>query len=173
MTLLQYRQKNNGENRTFLSFPFIHCCVIIIIIIINNPLQLENTLTYEKLAEWTSLDKMQQLTVKVYLPQFKMDESYVLNKTLQKMGVMNVFDWGKADLSGISTKDGLVISKAIHKSSVEVNEEGTEAVAATQVVVMPLSRPISYEFKADHPFLFFIRHNPTNTILFFGRYSSP
>ncbi|XP_068527018.1 serpin B4-like isoform X1 [Anas acuta] len=135
--------------------------------------QLENTLTYEKLAEWTSLDKMQQLTVKVYLPQFKMDESYVLNKTLQKMGVMNVFDWGKADLSGISTKDGLVMSKAIHKSSVEVNEEGTEAVAATQIVVMPLSRPISYEFKADHPFLFFIRHNPTNTILFFGRYSSP
>lgn len=116
---------------------------------------------------------MQQLTVKVYLPQFKMDESYVLNKTLQKMGLMNVFDWGKADLSGISTKDGLVMSKAIHKSSVEVNEEGTEAVAATQVVVMPLSRPISYEFKADHPFLFFIRHNPTNTILFFGRYSSP
>ncbi|XP_032036984.1 serpin B4-like [Aythya fuligula] len=135
--------------------------------------QLENTLTYEKLAEWTSLDKMQQLTVKVYLPQFKMDESYVLNKTLQKMGVMNVFDWGKADLSGISTKDGLVMSKAIHTSSVEVNEEGTEAAAATQVVVMPLSRPISYEFKADHPFLFFIRHNPTNTILFFGRYSSP
>lgn len=167
--MLQYGQKNNGENRTFLSFPFIHCSVIII----NNPLQLENTLTYEKLAEWTSLDKMQQLTVKVYLPQFKMDESYVLNKTLQKMGVMNVFDWGKADLSGISMKDGLVMSKAIHKSSVEVNEEGTEAVAATQVVVMPLSRPISYEFKADHPFLFFIRHNPTNTILFFGRYSSP
>ncbi|XP_035408528.1 leukocyte elastase inhibitor-like isoform X3 [Cygnus atratus] len=135
--------------------------------------QLENTLTYEKIAEWTSLDKMQQLTVKVYLPQFKMDESYVLNKTLQEMGVMNVFDWGKADLSGISRKDGLVMSKAIHKSSVEVNEDGTEAVAATQVVAMPLSRSISYEFKADHPFLFFIRHNPTNTILFFGRYSSP
>ncbi|XP_040403912.1 serpin B4-like isoform X4 [Cygnus olor] len=95
--------------------------------------QLENTLTYEKLAEWTSLDKMQQLTVKVYLPQFKMDESYVLNKTLQEMGVMNIFDWGKADLSGISRKDGLVMSKAIHKSSVEVNEDGTEAVAATQI----------------------------------------
>ncbi|XP_035408527.1 serpin B4-like isoform X2 [Cygnus atratus] len=95
--------------------------------------QLENTLTYEKIAEWTSLDKMQQLTVKVYLPQFKMDESYVLNKTLQEMGVMNVFDWGKADLSGISRKDGLVMSKAIHKSSVEVNEDGTEAVAATQI----------------------------------------
>lgn len=89
------------------------------------------------------------------------------------MGVMNVFDWGKADLSGISMKDGLVVSKAIQKSFLEVNEEGTEAVGAMGLVAVPLCRPISYEFKADHPFLFFIRHNPTNTILFFGRYSSP
>ncbi|XP_063182105.1 serpin B11-like isoform X1 [Chroicocephalus ridibundus] len=135
--------------------------------------QLECTLTYEKLAGWTSSDRMQQLRVKVYLPQFKMEESYVLNTALQEMGVMNVFDWGKADLSGISRKDGLVVSKAIQKSFVEVNEEGTEAVSATGLVAVPLCHPVSYEFKADHPFLFFIRHNPTNTILFFGRYSSP
>ncbi|KFP67910.1 Serpin B11 [Cariama cristata] len=135
--------------------------------------ELECTLTYEKLAGWTSLARMQQLRVKVYLPQFKMEESYVLNKTLQEMGVMNVFDWGKADLSGISRKDGLVVSKAIQKSFVEVNEEGTEAVGAMGLIAVPLCRPVSYEFKADHPFLFFIRHNPANTILFFGRYSSP
>ncbi|XP_065485689.1 serpin B4-like [Caloenas nicobarica] len=135
--------------------------------------QLECTLTHEKLAEWTSSPRMQQLRVKVYLPQFKMEESYVLNKTLQEMGVMNVFDWGKADLSGISRKDGLVVSKAIQKSFVEVNEEGTEASGAMGLVLVPLCCPVSYEFKADHPFLFFIRHNPTNTILFFGRFFSP
>ncbi|NXS51065.1 ILEUB inhibitor, partial [Balaeniceps rex] len=135
--------------------------------------KLESTLTYEKLAGWTSSARMQQLRVKVYLPQFKMEESYILNKTLQEMGLMNVFDWGKADLSGISRKDGLVVSKAIQKSFVEVNEEGTEAVGAMGFVAVPLCRPVSYEFKADHPFLFYIRHNPTNTILFFGRYSSP
>ncbi|KAM6298981.1 leukocyte elastase inhibitor A-like [Aegotheles albertisi] len=135
--------------------------------------QLECTLTHEKLAEWTSWNRMQPLKVKVYLPQFKMEESYVLNKTLQEMGVMNVFDWGKADLSGISGKDGLAVSKAIQKSFVEVNEEGTEAVGAMGLVAVPLCCPTSYEFKADHPFLFFIRHNPTDTILFFGRYSSP
>ncbi|KFP74303.1 Leukocyte elastase inhibitor, partial [Acanthisitta chloris] len=135
--------------------------------------QLECALTYEKLAEWTSTTKMQPLKVKVYLPQFKMEESYVLNKTLQEMGVMNVFDWGKADLSGISTKDGLVVSKAIQKTIMEVNEEGTEAACAMGIAAVPLCRPITYEFKADHPFLFFIRHNQTNTILFFGRYSSP
>ncbi|XP_009999262.1 PREDICTED: ovalbumin-related protein X-like [Chaetura pelagica] len=135
--------------------------------------QLERSLTHEKLAAWTSLTRMQPLRVKVYLPQFKMEESYVLDKTLQEMGIMNVFDWGKADLSGISGKDGLVVSKAIQKSFMEVNEEGTEAVGGIGLVAMPLCRPISYEFKADHPFLFFIRHNLTNTILFFGRYSSP
>ncbi|XP_051465187.1 serpin B4-like [Apus apus] len=135
--------------------------------------QLERSLTHEKLAGWTSLTKMQPLRVKVYLPQFKMEESYVLDKTLQEMGMMNVFDWGKADLSGISGKNGLVVSRAIQKSFMEVNEEGTEATGGMGLVAVPLCRPISYEFKADHPFLFFIRHNPTNTILFFGRYSSP
>ncbi|XP_071592694.1 serpin B11-like [Heliangelus exortis] len=135
--------------------------------------QLECALTDEKLAGWTSSTRMQPLKVKVYLPQFKMEESYILNNTLQEMGVMNVFDWGKADLSGISKKNGLVVSKAIQKSFVEVNEEGTEAASAMGLVLMPLCGPVSYEFKADHPFLFFIRHNPTNTIVFFGRYSSP
>ncbi|NXJ02708.1 SPB11 protein, partial [Psophia crepitans] len=135
--------------------------------------ELESTLTYEKVAGWTSSARMQQLRVKVYLPQIKMEESYVLNKTLQEMGVMNVFDWGKADLSGISRKDGLVVSKAIQKSFLEVNEEGTEAVGAMGLVAVPLCYPVCYEFKADHPFLFLIRHNPADTILFFGRYSSP
>ncbi|NXA98515.1 SPB4 protein, partial [Melanocharis versteri] len=135
--------------------------------------KLERALTYEKLAEWTTLATMQALRVKVYLPQFKMEESYVLNNTLQEMGVMNVFDWGKADLSGISMKDGLVVSKAIQKTIVEVNEEGTEAGCAMGFLPIPLCCPVTYEFKADRPFLFFIRHNQTNTILFFGRYSSP
>ncbi|NWZ83628.1 SPB4 protein, partial [Poecile atricapillus] len=135
--------------------------------------QLECALTYEKLAEWTSLAMMQPLRVKVYLPQFKMEESYVLNSTLQEMGVMNVFEWGKADLSGISMKDGLVVSKAIQKTIVEVTEEGTEAGCSMGLLAMPLCCPETYEFKADRPFLFFIRHNQTNAILFFGRYSSP
>lgn len=152
--------------------PFL-AFIMVPIININTILQLERALTYEKLAEWTSSATMEPLRVKVYLPQFKMEESYVLNNTLQEMGVMNVFDWGKADLSGISMKDGLVVSKAIQKTIVEVNEEGTEAGCAMGLLPMPLCCPVTYEFKADRPFLFFIRHNQTNTILFFGRYSCP
>ncbi|NWH58803.1 SPB11 protein, partial [Geococcyx californianus] len=135
--------------------------------------QVECMLTYEKLAGWTSSARMQQLRVKVYLPRFKMEESYVLNKILQEMGLMNVFDWGEADLSGISRKEGLVVSKVVQKSFLEISEEGTEAAGAMGLVIVPLCCPVSYEFKADHPFLFFIRYNPTKTILFFGRYSSP
>lgn len=146
---------------------------MVLIITPNTTLQLECALTYEKLTEWTSSATMEPLKVKVYLPQFKMEESYVLNNTLQEMGVMNVFDWGKADLSGISMKDGLVVSKAIQKTILEVNEEGTEAGCSTGLLAMPLCCPVTCEFKADHPFLFFIRHNQTNAILFFGRCSSP
>lgn len=152
--------------------PFL-AFIMVPIITLNTTLQLECALTYEKLTEWTGLAAMQPLRVKVYLPQFKMEESYVLNNTLQEMGVMNVFAWGKADLSGISMKDGLVVSKAIQKTIVEVNEEGTEAGCSMGLLAMPLCCPVTYEFKADHPFLFFIRHNQTNTIIFFGRYSSP
>uniref|UniRef100_A0A8B9P1N1 Serpin domain-containing protein n=1 Tax=Apteryx owenii TaxID=8824 RepID=A0A8B9P1N1_APTOW len=157
----------NNELSMFILLP-----EVVIPFLFSNCIHM-GTLTYEKLAEWTSSAKMRQQRVKVYVPRFKMEESYILNKTLQEMGVINVFDWGKADLSGISRKDAVVVSKDIHKSFVEVNEEGTEAEGAVAVVAMPLCHPISYEFKADHPFLFFIRRNSTKNILFFGRYSSP
>ena len=71
----------------------------------------------------------------------------------------------------MSSANDLVLSKVVHKAFVEVNEEGTEAAAATAVVKRQ-SRTTP-RFVADHPFLFFIRHNPSKSILFAGRYSSP
>ncbi|XP_042370334.1 serpin B6-like [Plectropomus leopardus] len=76
-----------------------------------------------------------------------------------------------SDFSGMSTANNLVLSKVVHKSFVEVNEEGTEAAAATAAVIT--NRSLPPRFTADHPFLFFIQHKPTNTVLFAGRYSSP
>lgn len=78
-------------------------------------------------------------------------------------------------LTGMSPGNDLFLSKVVHKAFVDVNEEGTEAAAATAAVMnlrcaMPM-RPTT--FIADHPFLFFIRHNPSNSILFAGRYCSP
>lgn len=136
--------------------------------------QLEETLTYEKLMEWTKPDKMIVENVQISLPKFKLEETYDMKNLLVKLGMVNAFEMGKANFSGMSPQN-LMVSEVIHKTFVEVNEEGTEAAAATGVCMMLKScRFMSLKiFNADHPFLFFIRHNPTNTILFYGRFCSP
>lgn len=76
-------------------------------------------------------------------------------------------------LTGMSPANDLFLSQVVHKAFLEVNEEGTEAAAATGAVVGLTSILIPETFNADHPFLFFIRHNPSMLILFAGRYCSP
>lgn len=135
--------------------------------------KLEKALSYEKLMEWTRPEVMHQQKLIVSLPRFKMEETYDMKSLLISMGMEDVFDGQKVNLSGMSPNNDLVVSKVIHKAFVEVNEEGTEAAAATAVVVMKKGRRIPRAFIADHPFLFFIRHNPTKSILFCGRFCSP
>ncbi|XP_051721333.1 leukocyte elastase inhibitor-like isoform X1 [Ctenopharyngodon idella] len=135
--------------------------------------KLEKALTYEKLMEWTKPEVMRQQEVQVSLPRFKMEEKYDMKSLLISMGMEDVFDTQKVNLSGMSSNNDLVLSKVIHKAFVEVNEEGTEAAAATGAVMMTQCLIIPKFFNADHPFLFFIRHNPTKSILFYGRFCSP
>ncbi|XP_016382199.1 leukocyte elastase inhibitor-like [Sinocyclocheilus rhinocerous] len=135
--------------------------------------KLEKALTYEKLMEWTRPEVMHQQEVQVSLPKFKMEETYDMKSLLISMGIEDVFDGKKVNLSGMSPNNDLVVSKVIHKAFVEVNEEGTEAAAATGAVMMTRCLRITQVFNADHPFLFFIRHNPTKSILFYGRFCSP
>ncbi|XP_074432190.1 heterochromatin-associated protein MENT-like isoform X3 [Larus michahellis] len=132
----------------------------------------ERELTYGKLAEWTRSDSMIKAEVDLYLPKLKVEENYDLKSTLSRMGIRNAFDPVQADFTGMSAKKDLFISEIIHKAFVEVNEEGTEAAAATGVLVLRSKTP-TMTFKADHPFLFFIKHNKSQTILFFGRLCSP
>ncbi|XP_060934106.1 leukocyte elastase inhibitor-like [Limanda limanda] len=133
-------------------------------------LKLEKELTLQRLNEWTNKGNMLvHSDVHVHLPKFKLEEDYKLNEPLSKLGMMDVFNPSKADLSGMNSEGGLFLSEVVHKAFVEVNEEGTEAAAATAAVVT--NGPCS--FTADHPFLFFIRHNKTKSILFLGRFSSP
>ncbi|KAK2903641.1 hypothetical protein Q8A67_008354 [Cirrhinus molitorella] len=133
--------------------------------------KLEQALTFEKLKEWTKPSMMRQQEVQVSLPKFKMEQTYDMKSLLISMGMADVFDGQKVNLTGMSPNNDLLLSKVIHKAFVEVNEEGTEAAAATGAVVAVRSFP--QMFIADHPFLFFIRHNPSNSILFYGRYCSP
>ncbi|KAG8525056.1 Leukocyte elastase inhibitor A [Galemys pyrenaicus] len=135
---------------------------------------MEQQLTWESLREWTKPENMQHhVDVHVYLPKFKLEESYDLKAHLARLGVEDLFNIGKADLSGMTETRDIFISKIIHKAFVEVNEEGTEAAAATAVAVANCSLRQEKDFFADHPFIFMIRHNPSGSLLFLGRLCNP
>ncbi|XP_068199911.1 leukocyte elastase inhibitor-like isoform X2 [Antennarius striatus] len=135
--------------------------------------KLEELLTYDTFMDWTHPDKMSEEEVQLGLPRFKMEEKYDLKDVLISMGMVNAFDMNLSDFSGMSATEDLVLSKVVHKAFLEVNEEGTEAAAATAAVIMLRCAMLTTSFVADHPFLFFIRHNASMSILFAGRYCSP
>jgi len=134
--------------------------------------QLEQQLTAGNLARW--LDDLREREVFVSIPKFKTTSKFSLESVLRSMGMGQAFT-GAADFSGMTGRRDLFISAVIHQAYVDVNEEGTEAAAATGVVMkltsaMPDRTPV---FQADHPFLFMIRDNASGSILFFGRVSDP
>ncbi|XP_027379965.1 serpin B6-like isoform X1 [Bos indicus x Bos taurus] len=133
----------------------------------------EKALTYEKFIAWTKPDVMDEEEVEVFLPRFTLEESYDMEEFLRELGMTDAFEEARADFRGMSSWRGLHLSKVIHKSLVEVTEEGTEAVAATGEDVMTGSLTTIPMFYADHPFLFFIQHSRTGAILFCGRFCSP
>ncbi|XP_044149805.1 serpin B6-like isoform X2 [Bufo gargarizans] len=135
--------------------------------------KLEQELTYEKFADLTNPDNMDRTEVELSLPRFKLENYYDLESVLGGLGMTDAFDVGKCDLAGMSGDRDLVLSKVFHKSFVEVNEEGTEAAAATGAVIMLRCARIVPRFTCDHPFLFFIIHKQSRSILFFGRFTSP
>ncbi|XP_064434829.1 serpin B8-like isoform X2 [Mirounga angustirostris] len=133
----------------------------------------EKALTYEKFRAWTNPEKMTKDKVHVFLPRLKLEESYDLESFLRSLGMTDAFEEAKADFSGMSAKKNVPMSKVAHKCFVEVNEEGTEAAGATAVVRNARSSRPEPRFCADHPFLFFITHHSTKSILFCGRFCSP
>uniref|UniRef100_A0A674PFU2 Serpin B6 n=1 Tax=Takifugu rubripes TaxID=31033 RepID=A0A674PFU2_TAKRU len=135
--------------------------------------KLEKLLTYDNFMEWTRPEMMKEVEVQVGLPRFKMEEKCNMKNILVSMGMVDAFNEAASDFSGMSPANDLVLSEVIHKAFVEVNEEGTEAAAATGAVFTLLCAVFPQNFYADHPFLFFIRHNPSRNILFAGRYCSP
>ncbi|XP_064561480.1 ovalbumin-like [Zonotrichia leucophrys gambelii] len=135
--------------------------------------QLENKISFEKLTEWTSSEVMEKKRVKVYLPRMKIEEKYNLTSVLISLGMTDLFS-PAANLSGISAAESLRVSEAVHEAYLEVNEEGTEEGTGSADDTEDILYSSDFEeFRADHPFLFLIKHNPSNLILFFGRYCYP
>jgi serpin B len=135
--------------------------------------EFERSLTAGSLAE--TLAKLRPRRVEVALPRFRMEAGFELATVLAAMGMPAAFD-GDADFSGINGRRDLFISAVIHKAFVDVNEEGTEAAAAT-AVLMPRAAAVRPDpvvvFRADHPFVFLIRHNRSGSLLFVGRVINP
>jgi len=134
--------------------------------------ELENKLTQADLQSLFSQNK-RNVKVDLSLPRFKLSHSLALSESLQQMGMSNMFS-GEANLSGITGSRDLYVSSVVQKVFVEVNEEGSEAAAATGVMVMMRSMPAPNQmFNVDHPFIFIIRDKLTGMILFQGRVVDP
>ena len=130
---------------------------------------LEKNLSAGKLSGW--LGKLRRIKVDTLFPKFKMTSRFELASHLQNLGMKKAFS--DADFSGMDGSRELYLSGVFHKAFVEVNEEGTEAAAATGAVVGRRSLLRGPRFRADHPFLFLIRDKATGSILFLGRYAEP
>jgi len=161
------------EGAQVLELPYNGKQLSMILILPDEPThlsKLEDELTLANLDSW--LSRIPEEDVNVYLPKFKVTwGTFELNKPLQALGMRKAFGSG-ADFSGMDGTKILSISAVLHKAFVEVNEEGTEAAAAT-AVVMSRGVPRIHTFRADHPFIFLIRDNTTGSILFLGRMVDP
>ncbi len=134
---------------------------------------LEANLSVARLNAWRNA--MTERRVNVMLPKFTMTFAASLRETLKAMGMVEAFTWPGANFAGFDgDPNWFYIGEVIHKARVEVDERGTEAAAATAVVMMlggmPAPPPV---FRADHPFLFLIQENRTGSILFIGRVTDP
>ncbi|BFZ17330.1 hypothetical protein BsWGS_20368 [Bradybaena similaris] len=137
--------------------------------------QLVETLTPEKLNSVIKDVSLNKELIQLQLPKFEITSSYMLKQALTSLGMVDAFRKQTADFSGITGQRDLVLSEVAHKAFVQVNEEGTEAAAATGAVYMCCCISAhGFVVKVDHPFLFLISdHRADGSILFLGQVDNP
>ncbi len=115
-----------------------------------------------------------QPQVSLSLPTFGTETLARLDGALKSLGMVDPFDPGRADFSGMTAEEQLYITAVVHQANIDVNEQGTEASAATAVVVGRTSAPLDQvTFNVDHPFVFALRDLPTGAIVFLGQITAP
>jgi len=164
-----------SDSLQILELPYVGDDLAMIVLLprkVDGLAQLEADLSVENLNMW--MGHLRKREVSVFLPKFKTTSQFRLSETLASMGMPDAFG-GNADFSGIDGTKDLFISAVIHKAFVDVNEEGTEAAAATAAVISLTSAPSTPPptFRADHPFVFLIHDNHSGSILFVGRIVNP
>jgi serine protease inhibitor len=165
----------DGGSFTVLDLPYAQHDLSMVLLLpkaVDGLPALEKSLTASNLSSW--LSKIQRAQVALTLPKFKVTSEFRLNKELMALGMPTAFT-PAADFSGMTSQERLYIGLVIHKAFVDVHEEGTEAAAATAVVMKRLAMEVlpAATFRADHPFVFLIRDNTTGSILFMGRVAQP
>jgi serpin B len=170
----------NGGTFQVLEIPYKNYALSMIIFLPNEASglpALERSLTASSVRQW--LGQLAPASkVILTMPKFTMTQQFGLRDTLGTMGMPQAFEENAADFSGMTGSRELSISAVIHKAFIDVNEEGTEAAAATAVEMMEMAAqrpegPPPIVFRADHPFLFLIHDNRTGAILFMGRLTDP
>ena len=112
--------------------------------------------------------------VNLRMPKFEIESSFDLGEQLKALGMIQAFDSQLADLTGMSDQIDLYITDVLHKAYIDVNEDGTEAAAATVISIGTTSMPAdSWEITLDHPFIYVIYETTNNTIVFMGRFVAP
>ncbi len=166
-----------GDGLNALKLPYRNVDLAMVVLLpdaVEKLPDLEAKLSAPNLSRW--LSELRTREVQVYLPRFELTSQFALAEALKAMGTTRVFGPAEADLSGMSREKGLYLSTVIHKAVVEVNEEGTEAAAATETDFKKSEPPFSADpviFRADHPFVFLIRDERTGSVLFLGRLVNP
>jgi serpin B len=173
--LMHVKEKFNhcsDANLQALELPYKNDKISMIVILPRNEegiREVENSISAEYLTYL--LSKMSTGEIEVYLPRFKMTgESFCLNKTLSELGISDAFNLGQADFSGINGKRNLCLGNVFHKAYIEVTENGTEVAASTGLTLVMARSPV---FRADHPFIFLIKDNHSDSILFIGKVMNP
>ncbi|XP_048219478.1 serpin B13-like [Perognathus longimembris pacificus] len=129
-------------------------------------------LSPEKVVEWTSPGRMEERMVDLHLPRLAVADAYDLEPVLGALGLGEAFS-ERGDYSGMSMRSGLRAQRLLHRSELTLSEDGAQAAAGTGVDFTVSSAPGREHVHCNHPFLFFIRHQESDSVLFFGRYSSP
>ena len=171
-----YTLRPNPQGFQVIELPYRGRTLAMVILLpkqLNGLPALEQQLTSDTLSTW--LATLQTQKANVFLPKYHLEMTYELSRTLSRMGMPAAFQpGGFTGLSDSPEARQLCISAVMHKTFVEVNEEGTEAAAATGINIMRVSLPPPPPtFRADHPFLFLIRDTQSGTVLFVGRMMDP
>ncbi|XP_078267110.1 neuroserpin-like [Rhinoraja longicauda] len=173
-----YGEFSDGSNEAggvyqVLEIPYVGDKMSMMIILPRQEVQLailEPLIKTQLIHEWAGAVKKQK--VEVYMPRFKVMQNIDLEEALTGLGISELFSLD-ADLSAMTGNKDLHISKAFHTSFIEVNEEGSEAAAASEMIAVSRMLTLNPQVIVDHPFFFLIRNQTTGTILFMGRVMHP